>query len=188
MKKILPVLFLVVLIALSVLAADIVPRVYRETEVSDIVVANEKLEMVQFTSLNLYWTFKDSARPLILNTNDIPAFEYAPTSSAWHVIVTGSVENAAQGRVKFSILPANVNTNGVFGFNVYVTATDGSVLSRTRGDFTLWARAGQGVTNGLTSVIGMGVTGTWVDKNSITNVQTFLYGALTGWTTNGVSH
>jgi len=189
MKK-LSLFFLMICAAVTVSfsASDIVPRIDRETEVSSVTVAEEKLEMVQFTSLNLYWTYKDSFRPLILNTNDVPAFEYAPTNNAWHVIVTGVVDNATQGRVKFSINPSEVNTNGTFNFNVYVTSSDGlSVLSRTRGSFVLWAKAGQGSTNGLTSVIGKSVTATWVDVNYITNVQEFLYGALTTWTTNGVS-
>jgi len=128
------------LFSLSSLAADIIPRVYRETETEESAMEESRLEFMQYSSINLYWTFKGHGRPTALNTNDVPLFSFSKTN-AWTQTCTGTVDNAVQGRVRFPLSPGMLNTNGSYPFVVTVSDQNGTtILSRTRGDLVLWPR------------------------------------------------
>jgi hypothetical protein len=80
----------------------------------------------QYTAQELYWSIKNDgvAVSITSNANIAARFVYEPTSLAWEVTCTGTVENYQDALVKFRLEKTQLTNSGAFGFDAYLMQVD----------------------------------------------------------------
>jgi len=97
----------------------------------------------QASSWILGWRYLQDGVAKDLSTASVVVWRYAPTNNAWSVSVTGSVQLATNGQVQVNVNADDINTNGVYNYDLFVSDSSNE-LAYSYGTLTLLSRPGLG--------------------------------------------
>ena len=142
------------------------------------------LTLMQEGNFDLYWTFLQGTTAKDLTNATSVTFIYYPLDQAWSVTSTGTVDDAAAGRVKIALTPAQLATNSsddIFSWNLNI-ASGSETLAYAYGDVDI---AMNGAALGLTLLTNSIVDWSQVSTYLNTGSGPILPGAGIDASTNG---